>query len=112
MAHFAEIKDNIVQRVLRVSDDQEHRGQDFLSKDLNLGGVWVQCSYNGNFRKQYPGPGFLYNEEADVFITPQPYASWKLDEKYDWQPPTPKPEDGQDYLWNESTLSWEVTNVI
>ncbi len=46
MAHFAEIDPNggTVLRVLVVSDEQEHRGQDFLANELGLVGVWVQTS--------------------------------------------------------------------
>jgi hypothetical protein len=39
---------------------------------------------------------------ADVFIIPQPYPSWSLDENFDWQPPTPRPE-GFNWYWNEET---------
>ena len=47
MAHFAEIDaDNIVLRVLVVSNEDEHRGQEFLADDLSLGSTWVQTSYN------------------------------------------------------------------
>jgi hypothetical protein len=46
----------------------------------------------------------------DVFIAPQPYPSWSLDENFDWQPPTPKPIEGVWY-WNEEELTWkEVVN--
>lgn len=39
MAHFAEIdSNNEVIRVLVVSNDDEHRGQEFLADDLGLGG--------------------------------------------------------------------------
>ena len=101
MAHFAEIDEtNTVVRVLVVPDEQEHRGQEFLADDLGLGGTWVQTSYNHNIRKQYAGIGFTYNAEADVFITPQPFPSWLLDENHDWQPPVPKPEDDVMYAWN------------
>ena len=109
MAHFAEIdENNIVLRVLVVPNDQEYRGQDFLANDLQLGGTWIQCSYNNRIRKQYPGPGYSYDPDADVFITPQPYLSWLLDENYDWQPPIPYPDDDNRYYWNEDTLNWEL----
>ena len=109
MAHFAEInEDNIVIRVLVVPDEQEHRGHNFLSTDLQLGGTWIQCSYNNRIRKQYPGIGYTYDPDADVFIAPQPYTSWSLDENYDWQPPTPYPDDENKYYWNEDTLNWEL----
>lgn len=109
MAHFAEIdENNIVTQVLVVPDEQEHRGQEFLADDLGLGGVWRQTSYNHKIRKQYAGIGFSYDEAADVFVAPQPFPSWTLDENHDWQAPKPKPEDDVMYFWNEETLDWEA----
>ena len=66
----------------------------------------VRTSYNNNIRKQYAGIGFTYNADADVFVAPQPYPSWTLDENHDWQPPTPIPTDGEIYSWNEAELVW------
>ena len=106
MAHFAEIdENNIVQRVLVVDNSLEHRGADFLANDLGLGGNWIQTSYNNKIRKQYAGIGYKYDADADVFIAPQPFASWSLDENFDWQPPIPRPEEGRWY-WDEPSLSW------
>lgn len=107
MSHFAEIdENNIVVRVLVVPDEQEHRGQEFLSQDLNLGGTWIQTSYNNRIRKQYAGTGYTYNPEADVFIRPRRFESWILDDNFDWQPPIEMPSDGKSYEWNEETVSW------
>ena len=105
MAHFAKIENNIVSEVLVVHNDLEHRGADFLANDLGLGGTWVQTSYNNNFRKQYAGIGYTYDAVNDVFIVPQPYPSWTLDENFDWQPPTPRPE-GIGWYWDEDNLTW------
>lgn len=108
MAHFAEIDENgIVKQVLVVPDQQEHRGHDFLATDLGLGGTWIQTSYNHRIRKQYAGIGYKYDAEADVFIAPQPFPSWLLDENHDWQAPVPRPEDDLMYVWNEENLDWE-----
>ena len=109
MAHFAEIDSNqVVKQVLVVPDQQEHRGQEYLANDLGLGGIWIQTSYNNRIRKQYAGIGYTYDEVADVFIAPQPFPSWSLDENHDWQAPKPKPEDGLVYFWNEEKLDWEA----
>ena len=71
MAHFAEIdKDGFVLRVLVVDDSQESRGQDFLAKDLSLGGTWIQTSYNSNIRGKYAGIGDYYDKQKDEFIAP------------------------------------------
>ena len=65
-----------------------------------------RTSYNNNIRKQYAGIGYSYDPVADVFIAPQPYSSWSLDENFDWQPPTPRPTDGFWY-WDEENLMWQ-----
>ncbi len=77
----------------------------------NLGGRWVQTSYNANFRKNFAGIGYTYDEELDAFIAPKPYESWELNtETARWQSPIPYPQDGRVYVWNEESLSWdEVT---
>ena len=109
MAHFAEIdSDGIVKQVLVVPDTEEHRGQDFLANDLGLGGTWIQTSYNHRIRKQYAGIGFKYDANADVFIAPQPFPSWSLDENFDWKAPVAYPEDGLMYSWNEEKKDWEA----
>ena len=103
MAHFAEIFDGVVQRVIVVHDNEEANGAQFCH-DL-LGGEWLQTSYNGTIRKQFAGIGYTYDHVADQFVAPQRYASWTLDANNDWQPPTPKP-DGN-YSWNEDTQTWQ-----
>jgi len=105
MAHFAKVENNIVTQVLVLDDNLQHRGADFLANDLGLGGTWIQTSYNGNFRKRFAGLRFTYDSDNDVFIAPQPYPSWSLDDDFDWQPPTPRPEEGL-WLWDENNLEW------
>jgi len=106
MAHWAEIdNDNKVIRVL-VGDNNDPNGDEGYQWLVdNLGGNWIQTSYNHNFRKQYAGIGFTYDAVNDVFIAPQPYPSWSLDQNFDWQPPTPRPEEGL-WRWDEDSLSW------
>jgi hypothetical protein len=115
MAHFAEIdKNGIVLRVLVVSDEQEHRGQDFLASDLGLGGTWVQTSYNARIRKNYAGVGARYDSELDAFIPPKAFDSWILNkETCQWEAPVPRPDsiDGEIWNWNEEKLEWELLNV-
>ena len=116
MAHFAELdENNIVTRVIVVHNNElldgetesEAKGVEFCSTLFGHTN-WVQTSYNNNMRKQFAGTGSTYDSENDVFISPQPYSSWTLDDNFDWQPPTPMPEDDNLYIWNEETQSWEL----
>jgi len=112
MAHFAEIDgDNVVTRVLVVPDEQENRGHEYLANDLDLGGTWVQTSYNARIRKNYAGIGYKFDSVRDAFIPPKPFASWVLDEETcNWEAPVARPEDDKMYTWDEATTSWiEVT---
>ena len=114
MAHFAELDEsNIVTRVIVVHNNElldesgnesEQKGIDFCV--VHYGGTWIQTSYNGNFRKNYAGVGFIYDPIRDAFYLPQPYPSWTLDENAKWQPPVPMPEGAVLYQWDEATLSW------
>lgn len=109
MSHFAELNDdNIVTRVLVGDNNAPNEGYDWFVE--NLGGRWVQTSYNGNFRKQYAGIGFSYDLVADVFIAPQPYPSWTLDESHDWQPPVPYPDSEFTHYWDEEAQEWVLVD--
>jgi hypothetical protein len=115
VAHFAELdENNTVLRVI-VVDDQDTADADGNESEVIgvafcenlLGGRWIQTSYNDNFRKQYAGIGSTYDQDADVFIDPQPYPSWSLDENHAWQPPIPHPNDGNPYVWDEENQTWK-----
>jgi hypothetical protein len=118
MAHFAKLdSNNIVENVIVISNEVledsegnevEQLGIDFCKSLYGENTNWVQTSYNSNIRKQYAEIGFEYDSTNDVFIVPQPFASWTLDLNYDWQPPTPYPSDNKTYSWNEETLSWDL----
>ena len=93
MAHFAQIVDGVVQQVLVVDNkdcdggdfpESEPVGQGFLA-ELGFGGVWLQCSYSGAFRRHMPGGGYLYEPDADVFYPASPGKDWTLDtESWQW----------------------------
>lgn len=73
MSHFAELKDGVVIRVI-VADNLEWC-------ETNLGGTWVQTSYNGNIRKNYAGVGYSYDATRDAFIAPEPEGHIGFDEE-------------------------------
>jgi len=114
MAHFAEVTDGIVTRVVVVADavttidgvEDEQLGVDFLDDLLPTGGAWVQTSYNSTFRHNMAGQGGTW--DGTGFAPAQPYPSWTLDADYQWQPPTPYPggDDLTAYYWDEDTTAW------
>ena len=113
MAHFAEIIDGMVARVIVVSNaDTVSNGVEDGAIGAafchNLfGGEWVQTSYNNNIRYNYAGIGYTYDTARDAFIAPQPYASWVLDEATClWVAPVAMPSAGGPWAWDEDTESW------
>ena len=118
MASFAKIGLNgKVIEVLSVNNEvlldsngveQENIGVDFLTK-LTGYPLWKQTSYNGNIRKNYAGIGMTYDEDRDAFIPKKPFNSWILNEDTcRWDAPVVKPDDGQNYNWNETIQNWEL----
>jgi len=109
MSHFAKIdSNNIVENVIVAE-------QDFINSGaVGDSFLWVQTSYNNNFRKNYAGVGFTYDSDLDAFILPQPYPSWVLNEDTcQWESPVAYPDDDKMYDWDEETQSWdEVTPEV
>jgi hypothetical protein len=112
MAHYAFLDTNnrVTEVIVGVDENELINGQtpeEFYSTFRNQ--PCVRTSYNNRIRKQYCGVGFTYLADADVFVAPQPYGSWILDENFDWQPPTPMPADASEtkrYAWFEPNRVW------
>ena len=106
MAHYAKVEDGVVTQVI-VADTREWC-------EANLGGTWVQTSYNtkGNqhpegrpLNKNYAGIGYTW--DGTGFAAPQPYPSWsKNSDTYLWEAPVAMPTDDKRYTWDEATTSW------
>jgi len=115
MSHFAKVLDG---KVVQVIVAEPEFFNTFIDSSA---GEWIQTSYNTYggehklggtpLRKNYAGVGYSYNRELDAFIPPKPFDSWTLDNNTClWSAPTPMPDDGKFYKWNESTLDWiEIT---
>ena len=120
MAHYAKVTDGIVTKVIVAEAD-------FFNTFIDdSAGRWIQTSYNthggkhydenGNedgegLRKNFAGVGHTYDSQLDAFIPPRPFASWTLNETTClWEAPVAYPDDGKEYIWNESITNW--TEVV
>ena len=111
MAHFAHIKDGIVDQVIVIEAD-------VLATGLwGNPSEWVQTSYNTQggqhmlggtpLRKNFAGIGYTYDAQRDAFIPPKPFNSWVLDEDTClWNAPVAMPTEGGPFMWDEATTSW------
>jgi len=107
MAHFAELdNNNVVLRVLVVPDEQEHRGHDYLAIDCNLGGTWIQTSFNNKIRGAFAGEGMTYDPALDRFLPKKPYPSWIYDENFVCVSPVEVPDNGKQHYWDEESQAW------
>jgi hypothetical protein len=114
MAHYAFLDDNNVVTEVIVGIDETETIEDLDTETWYgnfRGQVCKRTSYNGNYRKNYAGIGYTYDEDLDAFIAPKPFASWVLDEDTcNWKAPVAYPIDGLTYYWNEAELAWQVVD--
>ena len=129
---------NIIEKVVVVSNDiatTEQAGVEFLQNLYGDRATWKQTSYNTrggrhftfttdennnniivesddqskSFRKNFAGIGYKYDQIRDAFIPPKPFNSWTLNETTClWESPVVKPDDGQNYSWNETNQTWDL----
>jgi len=84
MAHYAFLdENNIVTEVIVGKDETELI--DGLHPEIWYGNfrnqVCKRTSYNNNYRKNYAGIGYKFDEQLDAFIPPKPeQGEWVLDE--------------------------------
>ena len=121
MAHYAFLNQNNIVTEVIVGKNEGEEGINWEQQYGSFRGqICKRTSFNTNggvhikggtpFRKNYAGIGYTYDENRDAFIPPKPnYSSWILNENTcQWEAPIPYPTDGQMYVWNESTLSWDL----
>ena len=115
MSHFAKLDENNLVVYVTVGRQEDDGKEGELS--ARTGDRYIQTSYNTHggvhllggvpLRKNFAGIGYTYDEARDAFIPPKPFASWILNESTClWDAPTPAPDDGEIYVWDESTTSW------
>ena len=77
MSHWAQIDENNIVLQVLVGPNYGDEGKAFFNL---LGGNWVKTSYNGTIRKNFAGIGYIYDENRDAFIAPEPEGNLGLDE--------------------------------
>jgi len=108
MAHYAFLDENNIVTEVIVGKDEHEDGIDWEQWYGDFRGqVCKRTSYNNNIRKQYAGIGYTYDTVKDIFIQPQPFPSWSLNDNSDWVAPVDYPSDGTFYDWDEDSLSWK-----
>jgi hypothetical protein len=123
MTHFAKLEPTSDSTKFTVSQVIVAE-QDFIDT-LPDKQYWIQTSYNTRggihygqdgkpdngvaLRANYAGIGHIYDLANDVFYTSQPYPSWTISEpNWTWTPPTPYPTDNKQYIWDETTQTWNL----
>ena len=104
MAHFAKLNNNIVTEVIVAE-------QNFInSGSVGDSFLWIQTSYNENFRGKFAGIGDTWDKVNEVFVSPRPFTSWTLDENtYQWVCPLTHPDDDKMYTWDEDIYQADNT---
>ena len=116
MAHFCELdENNRVIRVLVVDNkdikneqgyEDEEIGKAYLQGMYGADTKWVQTSYNSKFRGGFAGKGDEW--DGEFFVGVQPYPSWTLNWRGEWESPAGEaPDDGRLWFWDEENLKWE-----
>jgi hypothetical protein len=101
MSHFAKVENGVVTEVI-VSE------KDFINSGV-VGDefLWVQYSYNSNFRGNPASVGCSYDNVNSTFIKPKPYSSWVLNEALQWEAPKEiTVSEGITFKWDESIGDW------
>lgn len=107
MSYFAQVINNRVLKV--IAAEQEVIDSGLFGDPV----MWMNASYIGEIRKNFPSPGYSYDATRDAYIPPKPYSSWLLDETTcQWSAPVAMPQDGLLYDWVEITKSWIVVEPV
>jgi len=129
MAHFAKLGlDNVVTAVLAMDTIDTMTRGGIEREDIGVAHLikhhghenWKKCSYNTSggvhreggtpFRANYPGIGWYYNSEHDIFhpAKPEGHDSWTLNTTTGmWDAPIAQPELTEEQIEARSYYTWD-----
>ena len=125
MSHFAKVVDGIVTEVIVAEPEFFETFVD------DSPGEWIQTSYNTHggihydpvtrepsadqskaLRKNYAGIGMIYDRDRDAFYHKKPFPSAVFNEEMcNWDHPVPRPNDENNYEWNEENQTWDLVET-
>ena len=138
MAHFAKLGINSKVMAVHVLNNDDMKNAD-NNEDETVGQqrlqeihgwpaqMWIQTSYNTRggkyydadgseasdqskaFRGNYAGIGYIWDEDNNIFLPPQPYASWTKDvSTASWKSPITYPSVQNYTADDSSTQPWDI----
>ena len=94
-------ENGVVTEVVYMQDYSSEQIEETLS--LHSYSKYIVCSEYG--KEIYVGEKWL----GDMFVANKPFESWVPHPITGlWVAPTPYPNDNKEYVWDESTLSWNI----
>ena len=86
MAHYAFLDENNIVTEVITGRNEDEVVNNISNWEEYYGSIrnqrCLRTSYNNNYRKNYAGIGYTYNEELDAFIPPKPIdGNWELNEE-------------------------------
>jgi hypothetical protein len=91
-------------------------GQDFIDSLPDASSyvqTWADASGDAAKGYNFASIGGKFDPKANAFTAPQPFASWVLDAKFQWQAPIayPAPKAGFFYTWDEAAVNWKENPI-
>lgn len=109
MAVYALVDENNIVIDIRGGDAEWVATQDGRWIETDPDTIGGQHRFGGTpLRKNFAQMGYTYDETLDAFIPPKTTPSWVVDpDTGQWVAPVPYPNDGGNYVWNETRQQWD-----
>lgn len=115
-----ELVNDVAVRIIELPDIPDDSVDSFIHDVLNLKGEWVSNKNHIEKRNTSISIGYQYIRDLDIFISPKPFESWKLNDNFYWQAPEEnilrnplygyeiESESSDWFYWNDDRQKWGV----